>query len=54
MYFNIFKEEFNISFHVPKKDQCDFCVGFHNSTDEEKKNLQTEYDLHIEEKELSR
>ncbi|VEN64043.1 unnamed protein product [Callosobruchus maculatus] len=54
MYFNIFKEEFNISFHVPKKDQCDFCVGFHNSIDEEKKNLQTEYDLHIEEKELSR
>nr|CAI5864942.1 unnamed protein product [Callosobruchus analis] len=43
-----------ISFHVPKKDQCDFCVGFHNSIDEEKKNLQTEYDLHIEEKELSR
>nr|CAI5856988.1 unnamed protein product [Callosobruchus analis] len=54
MYFNIFKEEFNISFHVPKKDQCDFCVGFHNSIDEEKKNLQTEYDLHIEAKELSR
>nr|CAI5867036.1 unnamed protein product [Callosobruchus analis] len=37
-----------------KKDQCDFCVGFHNSIDEEKKNLQTEYDLHIEAKELSR
>lgn len=54
MYFNIFKEEFNISFHVPKKDQCDFCNGFYNSSEEEKKNLQDQYNLHIEEKELSR
>ncbi|KAJ8869432.1 hypothetical protein PR048_028422, partial [Dryococelus australis] len=31
MYATIFKEEFNISFHVPKKDLCDFCEGFRNA-----------------------
>lgn len=28
MYRKIFKEEFNIGFHVPKKDRCDLCEEF--------------------------
>lgn len=40
IYSKIFNEEFNFSFHHPKKDQCDRCVAFNNSkspTDGEKK-----------------
>lgn len=36
MYYKIFKEEFNISFFVPKKDACGYCEGFRNCTEEEK------------------
>lgn len=28
MYYQIFETEFNISFHVPKKDRCDKCEAF--------------------------
>lgn len=54
MYYKIFKEEFNISFFVPKKDACDYCEGFRNCTEEEKQNLLEDYNKHIQEKDLAR
>lgn len=34
MYRRVFNEEFNISFHVPKKDQCNVCTQYHNAENE--------------------
>ena len=31
-YRNIFNTSFNLSFHKPKKDRCDVCMEFENST----------------------
>lgn len=53
-YARVFNTEFNIGFFCPKKDQCDFCESFKNSNDEEKEELQSQYESHQEEKELSR
>ena len=36
-YRDIFNTEFNISFHKPKKDQCNTCTAYINATLEEKK-----------------
>ncbi|CAG9762669.1 unnamed protein product [Ceutorhynchus assimilis] len=54
MYRKIFNYEFNIAFFVPKKDQCQTCVSFQNSNEDEKKDLEEEYKSHVEEKNLSR
>lgn len=54
MYSRIFNYEFNLSFFIPKKDQCDFCTSFNLSSEEEKHKLKDTYDMHIKEKELSR
>lgn len=54
MYRNMFNYEFNLAFFVPKKDQCQTCVSFQNSSEEEKRNLEEEYETHQEEKTLSR
>jgi hypothetical protein len=27
-------EEYNFSFHVPKKDQCGLCISYHQAKDE--------------------
>ena len=54
MFNRIFNGEFNISFHVPKKDQCDFCESFNNSDENGKLELLKSFDLHQKEKELSR
>ncbi|CAH2102382.1 unnamed protein product [Euphydryas editha] len=50
----IFNTEFNISFFVPKKDQCDLCERFKNSDDKEKRKLIQEYEEHLKEKTLAR
>lgn len=58
----IFETEFNISFFVPKKDQCDLCIKYTNTTedpefDEEDRkylSLKDKYDEHLAEKILSR
>ena len=31
MYRHIFNHEYNFSFHVPKKDQCNLCTKYHRS-----------------------
>lgn len=53
-YSRIFNKEFNIGFFLPKKDQCDVCEAYKNSQEEEKENLEINYQSHLEEKELSR
>ncbi|KAL0882683.1 hypothetical protein ABMA27_001109 [Loxostege sticticalis] len=54
MYNRIFNSEFNLSFHNPKKDQCEDCAAFHNAIGEEKERLRESYELHLKEKELTR
>lgn len=53
-YTYLFNHEFNISFFVPKKDQCELCAGFMNADNEEKAILKEQYDKHQLEKQLSR
>lgn len=53
-YYNIFTTEFNVSFFKPKKDQCDLCNSYQNSSDVQKKEFEVKYLSHIDEKDLSR
>ncbi|XP_067681124.1 uncharacterized protein [Haliotis asinina] len=51
-YRNIFNQEFNLTFHVPKKDRCDRCEEYnmkskHDDVDEE---LRAEYLAHFQSK----
>ena len=50
----VFSTEFNLAFHMPMKDQCDLCKSFQYSSNDEKAELQQEYDRHISNKLLSR
>ncbi|CAH4033578.1 unnamed protein product [Pieris brassicae] len=52
IYYNIFMEDFNISFWQPKKDQCEDCTAYLNADD--KSVLKEKYDLHLQEKCLAR
>ncbi|CAK1600151.1 unnamed protein product [Parnassius mnemosyne] len=54
VYAKIFNTEFNVSFFIPKKDQCDLCESFKNAVGEDKDKLLPEYNLHQKEKQLSR
>lgn len=53
-FYNIFTNEFNLSFFQPKKDQCEVCVAYENASETDKVNLKESYDQHLVEKELSR
>ncbi|CAG9772069.1 unnamed protein product [Ceutorhynchus assimilis] len=54
IYCKIFNEEFNITFHLPKKDQCEICLQYKIGNEEEKQGLTEKYERHIMEKDLSR
>ncbi|KAG5871253.1 hypothetical protein JTB14_003398 [Gonioctena quinquepunctata] len=54
MFNRIFRNEFNISFFVSKKDQCDLCETFQNSDEEKNILLRPIYDQHQREKEMAR
>lgn len=54
LFYRIFNTEHNISFFSPKKDQCELCVAYENSDENQKNCLKQEYDIHISEKEMSR
>ena len=54
MYRDIFNFEFNLDFHVPKKDMCDFCERFRMSSERERTSLQIKYNLHQRNKLLAR
>lgn len=45
-YRDTFNDSFNLGFFLPKKDQCDVCNAFENSTEEEKVALQASFDEH--------
>ncbi|XP_050300189.1 uncharacterized protein LOC126738792 [Anthonomus grandis grandis] len=53
-YAQIFNTKFNIGFRSPKKDQCDLCEMYKQGTEEKRKELETKYCEHLEEKLLSR
>ncbi|XP_050295702.1 uncharacterized protein LOC126735680 [Anthonomus grandis grandis] len=53
-YAQIFNTKFNIGFHSPKKDQCDLCEMYKQGTKKKRKELETKYCEHLEEKLLSR
>ncbi|CAH1107449.1 unnamed protein product [Psylliodes chrysocephalus] len=53
-YRKIFKENYNISFFVPKKDQCELCTSYSNADENQKVELRENYQKHLLEKELSR
>ena len=46
LYHKIFNEDFNLGFHIPKKDQCNFCEEYKNASEDKKGDLQNKYDLH--------
>ncbi|KAJ8688004.1 hypothetical protein QAD02_023799 [Eretmocerus hayati] len=50
VYSDVFNTEFNISFYKPKKDLCNLCEQYKNSSPDEKRNLQKKYDDHISNK----
>jgi hypothetical protein len=52
VYRKVFKEEYNFSFHVPKKDQCGLCISYHQAKDEGNLTpvLKEEYENHQERK----
>lgn len=54
LYEDIFNKEFNLSFFRPKKDLCDLCEKYKNSSEEEKKDMKHVIDQHIKNKEMSR
>ena len=54
MYRSIFSSEFNISFFKPKKDLCDSCHKYENSTSDEKLELEEDHQEHIRNKNLGR
>lgn len=53
-YRHIFKTEFHISVHIPRKDMCDKCFSFNQLTPEQKDSKQDELDMHLKRKHLAR
>ena len=53
-YRNIFNTSFNIGFHKPKKDRCNVCLEFSNSTPEQAAKLKEEYSVHQSNKAVAR
>lgn len=50
---NIFRNSFNLGFHLPKKDKCILCENYNNLDTESKKQLHSseEYQIHLKDKE---
>ncbi|CAH0399738.1 unnamed protein product [Chilo suppressalis] len=53
-YEHIFITEFNISFYRPKKDQRSLCCSYNNMTSEDKLELESAYQTHLQAKEMCR
>ncbi|XP_063365176.1 uncharacterized protein LOC134653713 [Cydia amplana] len=49
-YRRIFSTQFNLSFFVPKKDQCQACNKYTSAQDKDKADLETTYSEHIQRK----
>lgn len=52
-YNDIFNEEFNYAFFLSKKDSCDICTEYENSSEDRKAELQEDYDSHCRNKDLA-
>ena len=50
IYNKVFNTKFNLSFHVPKKDRCSFCLRYEISDDSEKTAMMPTYNTHIQNK----
>lgn len=53
-YRKVFKEDYNISFFVPKKDMCEVCTAYANAEETQKLQMKEKYDTHMLEKQMSR
>ena len=53
VYRNAFNRHFNLSFFVPKKDQCDICIGFKNANPKPEELIRNQED-HLRNKERAR
>ncbi|XP_031329067.1 uncharacterized protein LOC116160073 [Photinus pyralis] len=53
-YRAIFKNEFNLGFHIPKKDQCDLCTNFEHCVGKEKEVLEAKVTKHLQNKDVIR
>lgn len=54
LYRKIFKTEFNLKFHKPRKDWCDKCFIFKNANPERQLQLQEEHNIHLAKKMAAR
>ncbi|KAJ8929163.1 hypothetical protein NQ314_018187 [Rhamnusium bicolor] len=54
MYRTIFKDEFNMSSFQPKKDLYDVCHKYEKCSTEDKLEMEKEYQLHVQNKNLAR
>ena len=54
LFGSIFNRDFNLGFHVPLKDRCDFCSVFEISSEEEKNSMKDNFQRHNREKDLVR
>lgn len=54
LYRNIFNTEFNLGFHIPKKDLCDLCEEIKASGTDVSGGLETKYQVHIDDKEKTK
>lgn len=49
-YRRVFATEYNLSFFVPKKDQCTICTNYENADEEKKTSMKKIYTEHIQRK----
>jgi hypothetical protein len=54
IYRRVFCDEFNLSFHVPKKDACSVCEGFKSSSPEQREQQEEAFKEHMKNKEEAR
>ncbi|XP_055676594.1 uncharacterized protein LOC129785944 isoform X2 [Lutzomyia longipalpis] len=53
-YRDVFNANFNLAFHVPKKDACDACTSFNNCSASEKEIRRNDHMAHLQEKSIAR
>ena len=51
-YRDVFNFEFNLSFFLPKKDQCDDCVTWSNTPEDQRAAIQSEHEEHMRNKDI--
>jgi hypothetical protein len=54
IYRHIFNTHYNIGFHKPLKDKCDFCTSYQNARSSDRIKLNEEYESHLRNKKKAR